>query len=86
MSENKSKKVNKKEHKGIAWTGFSDFCKGCGLCIEKCPKKCLKFSDEYIGFYGTPAIDVDIEKCIGCKICDHHCPDCAIKVEKKKIS
>ena len=29
------------------WYMFSDLCKGCGLCMVKCPKKCLKWSKKY---------------------------------------
>ena len=44
------------EHKGFKvenvakgkadWYCFTDLCKGCGLCIVKCPKKCLNWSKE----------------------------------------
>ncbi|HBG81829.1 TPA: 4Fe-4S ferredoxin [candidate division CPR2 bacterium] len=65
------------------WTIDLDQCKGCGVCVEKCPQKCLNFSHDNVGFYLTPAVDCDISKCIACKICDLFCPDCAIGVEKK---
>lgn len=76
--------INKKELGNITWINFAEYCKGCGLCIQKCPKKCLKFNEEMLGHLGTPAIDIDIEKCIGCNICELNCPDSAIRVEKKR--
>ncbi|PIZ00514.1 4Fe-4S ferredoxin [bacterium (Candidatus Howlettbacteria) CG_4_10_14_0_8_um_filter_40_9] len=79
-----SSRVNEKKAGTITWANFADYCKGCGLCIQKCPKKCLKFSSETLGYYGTPAVDCDIDECIGCGICELNCPDSAIEVEKKK--
>lgn len=64
------------------WTLFPELCKGCGLCIQKCPKKCLSWSD-ILGVYGTPAVKNEISECISCGICETTCPDCAIKVERK---
>ncbi len=68
--------------KGL-WTNFAGLCKGCGLCIEKCPVKCISWSHE-LCVYGTPRVEADMSKCIVCGICQMVCPDCAIKVEKKK--
>jgi 2-oxoglutarate ferredoxin oxidoreductase subunit delta len=65
------------------WTIFPDLCKGCGLCIEKCPVKCIRWS-EGLGVYGTPRVQAGMDKCIACGICQLVCPDCAIKVERKK--
>ena len=59
-----------------------DYCKGCGICISKCPVKALSFS-ETLGVYGTRIPEIDIEKCITCGNCERFCPDSAIKVEKK---
>ncbi len=62
---------------------FPEFCKGCGLCTEKCPHKVLNWSDE-LGIYGTPIIQpVSIEDCTACGLCEMYCPDCAIFIEKK---
>jgi len=66
-----------------SWTVFPGLCKGCGLCVEKCPKDCLKWSDQ-LGVYGTPTIQPDMDQCIACGICANVCPDCAITVEKNK--
>lgn len=60
---------------------FPGLCKGCGLCIEKCPKKCLHWSN-VLGVYGTPTVEAN-DECIACGICQGVCPDCAIKIEKK---
>lgn len=62
------------------WLVFPGLCKGCGLCIEKCPTKCICWSEE-LGVYGTPRVVANIEKCIVCGICQKVCPDCAIRVE-----
>ena len=66
------------------WNIFPGLCKGCGLCIEKCPVKCISWSSEGLGVYGTPRVEANMEKCILCGICQTVCPDCAIRVEKKK--
>lgn len=63
-------------------TVFHGLCKGCGLCIEKCPFKAIKFSKKDLGVYSTPSVEVDISKCTSCGICETTCPDCALKVEK----
>ncbi|MDF2570912.1 MAG: ferredoxin [Sporomusa sp.] len=68
--------------KGL-WAVFPNMCKGCGLCIEKCPVKCITWSEE-LGVYGTPRVEADMKKCIVCGICQMVCPDCAIRVEKNK--
>jgi 2-oxoglutarate ferredoxin oxidoreductase subunit delta len=71
------------ENKTKKWTTYLELCKSCGICVEKCPQKCLSYSKDFVGYYSTPAIDCDINKCITCKSCELFCPDSAIKVEKK---
>jgi 2-oxoglutarate ferredoxin oxidoreductase subunit delta len=57
-------------------------CKGCGYCVEACPKKVIaldtKFNEQ--GFY--PAVSAHPELCTGCAICAQVCPDIAIEVWK----
>lgn len=61
---------------------FPDYCKGCGLCKEKCPNGVLVWSDK-LGVYGTPAVKPkDEDSCIACNICEMVCPDCAILIER----
>ncbi len=58
------------------------YCKGCGICILKCPVNALSFG-KTLGVYGTPVPEIDIDKCINCGNCYRFCPDCAIRVVKK---
>jgi 2-oxoglutarate ferredoxin oxidoreductase subunit delta len=55
-------------------------CKGCQLCIEFCPKKCIAVSPDLNekGYY--PAMLSKSEACTGCSICAVVCPDLAIEV------
>lgn len=60
-----------------------DRCKGCGLCVEACPKKLLVLCKDRLNIKGhSPAVMTDMEKCIGCAFCATMCPDCVITVEK----
>lgn len=65
-----------------SFTLFPSLCKGCGLCIAKCPGEVLSWSD-VLGVYGTPSV-VPNDKCIACGICELTCPECAITVLRKK--
>ncbi len=60
-----------------------NFCEGCGLCIDACPKKIMALDMEKMTDKGYhPAMCIDMEACIACKSCALMCPDCAITVEK----
>jgi Pyruvate/2-oxoacid:ferredoxin oxidoreductase delta subunit len=59
-------------------------CKGCGLCIVKCPVAALSWSKDKTNYFSNHIPQIDLKKCISCKICERLCPDMAIKVEKKK--
>lgn len=51
-------------------------CKGCGICVEFCPKKVL-------GLNEIEKVQVLNEgDCIACRQCELRCPDYAIFVEK----
>lgn len=60
-----------------------DLCKGCGLCVNACPKRIIAIAKDKINRKGhSPAALTDPEKCIGCAFCATMCPDCVIRVEK----
>ena len=61
----------------------TDNCKGCGLCVDACPKKLLRLASNKINKKGySPAVMTAPDKCIACAFCATMCPDCIITVEK----
>jgi 2-oxoglutarate ferredoxin oxidoreductase subunit delta len=61
-----------------------DRCKGCGHCIEVCPKKIIEFADKLNvkGYHPAVVAEEQMKECIGCASCARMCPDCVITVEK----
>ena len=57
-------------------------CKGCGLCVDACPKHILKLSDEINAQGYHSAECAEPESCVGCAACYTMCPDCVITVER----
>ncbi|MFC1970582.1 ferredoxin family protein, partial [Chloroflexota bacterium] len=59
---------------------LKDRCKGCGFCIEFCPRKILCKSAE-MNSRGYHVVDLDdSNQCSGCNICAMICPEFAITV------
>lgn len=63
--------------KGIVYI-MEDRCKGCGYCIEFCPKHVMEFSAKFnkIGYH--PPIIINSEDCVNCHYCEIICPEFAI--------
>ena len=57
-------------------------CKGCGLCVESCPPKCLALAPD-LSAYGVHPAQYTGEDCNGCGACYYCCPEPgAITVER----
>ncbi len=55
-------------------------CKGCGFCVDFCPRGVFKMGSE-LSPKGYNLAEVDDEsKCLACGFCELICPDFAIKV------
>ena len=46
-------------------------CTGCGACVWKCPKQCITWNIEELGFR-YPVIDMS--ECVNCGVCENVCP------------
>ncbi len=60
-----------------------DRCKGCGLCVEVCPRHIVELDQNESnakGYY--PATVTDMSRCTGCASCAKMCPDSVITVER----
>ena len=58
-----------------------DKCKGCGLCVEICPRKVLQLDKLKVNPKGyNPASCTDEDQCISCAFCATICPDVVIEV------
>ena len=55
-------------------------CKGCGLCVNVCPKNVLELSSEVNTRGYFPAYQARPKDCIYCTACCIMCPDVAITI------
>lgn len=58
----------------------SDCC-GCGACVQRCPKQCIKMIEDSEGFLYP---HVEIQQCINCGLCNRVCPVLSTKTEDEK--
>jgi len=52
-----------------------EFCKGCGRCIEACPKHCITIGTEINPATGLTPVLLNLEQCNGCGLCLSACPE-----------
>ena len=57
---------------------LDDRCKGCGYCIQFCPKFNLEFSTEFNQKGYHPPSVKKMEECVNCHYCEIICPEFAI--------
>ena len=58
-------------------------CKGCGYCVEFCPKDCIVMGETTNSMGYFYAVCTEPDACTGCSICREMCPDFAIEVVRK---
>jgi 2-oxoglutarate ferredoxin oxidoreductase subunit delta len=90
MSQNKLHKILQEKSikipRGEA-TIFEERCKGCGFCIEFCPRKVLVQSNKYnsVGYHPpTLAEEEPLKVCLNCGFCMLICPEFAIHVKPRE--
>lgn len=57
-----------------------DWCKGCGICIERCPLNALEESTKLNRRGVRPPKLKEVNECNLCRLCELLCPDLAIAV------
>jgi len=60
-----------------------EWCKGCNLCIEICPKDVFDRESKISSRGFREIIIKHAEKCTGCMLCEMLCPDLVITIEKE---
>lgn len=57
---------------------LADRCKGCGFCVEYCPKDVLEMSQAFNrkGYHPPEVVHEGV--CVNCNLCEMICPDFAI--------
>jgi 2-oxoglutarate ferredoxin oxidoreductase subunit delta len=73
---------NWRKGKMSKWVINEAQCKGCGICIERCPMKILAFAEHLTSRGIRPSSIIDEDKCTSCAICAKSCPDVAIQIFK----
>jgi formate hydrogenlyase subunit 6/NADH:ubiquinone oxidoreductase subunit I len=63
-----------------------DMCKGCGLCVKRCPMEALRLEESPEAHSETGKVAVlNRDVCIGCGVCAYKCPTGAIVLEQCEV-
>ena len=63
----------------------AETCKGCGLCVERCPMKALHMEDSPQARNRAGKVSVlDPKNCIGCGVCAHKCPSRSLSLVRRE--
>jgi len=57
---------------------LAERCKGCGFCVEYCPRDVLVLSEAFNAKGYHPPKVVKSGECVSCNLCEMICPDFAI--------
>ncbi len=57
---------------------LAERCKGCGFCVEYCPRDVLVLSKKFNAKGYHPPEVVKSGECVNCNLCEMICPDFAI--------
>ena len=63
-----------------------ELCKGCGLCIETCPKGSIVISKKINekSYFPAEFDKKQKDECTGCGLCALICPEAIIEVYREK--
>lgn len=64
------------------WVINEILCKGCGICVSRCPLKLLVLAEHLAAKGVHPSSIIDEARCTSCAICARSCPDVAIEIYK----
>jgi 2-oxoglutarate ferredoxin oxidoreductase subunit delta len=59
---------------------IKDWCKGCEICVKRCPVNALEMSDELNKRGVYPPRLKEENDCNFCRLCELLCPDFAVTV------